>query len=335
MEPAVPAVDIPEQLPILPEVDDDTRWRADLKRTNVKSGVLTAAEKETLRSTVEAYAQSKGFSTDDYSWLIVPGKGQRKKHKNTEGVWKIVAAALPNRTIKSVASAGLRMFHPNARLGAWTAEEDAQLRSLVEERGRQWSEIGAALGRARWSCRDRWREIKLGDSRGKGPWTEEETEKLKAAVEEYQAMKAGGEQGDKGGDGDALDRRIVLDDINWEAISAKVGTRSHIQCLEKWYDQLRPSMVATGDWGAGDDRRMLRALWSLWGCAEYEVPWGEVVKGRTAAQARRRWRLMCKAVPDVRDMEFPDVVDWLVDKYLPHLKDKGTVGEEEAAAAAS
>ena len=40
-----------------------------------------------------------------------------------------------------------------------------------------------------------------------------------------------------------------------------VGTRTNIQCLEKWYSQLSPSMVARGEWGSGDDRRLLRALY--------------------------------------------------------------------------
>lgn len=43
-----------------------------------------------------------------------------------------------------------------------------------------------------------------------------------------------------------------------------VGTRSNVQCLEKWYTQLSPSMVARGEWGSGDDRRLLRALFLRW-----------------------------------------------------------------------
>ena len=40
-----------------------------------------------------------------------------------------------------------------------------------------------------------------------------------------------------------------------------VRTRSNLQCLEKRYDQLSPSMVERGEWGPGDDRRLLRALY--------------------------------------------------------------------------
>jgi hypothetical protein len=44
----------------------------------------------------------------------------------------------------------------------------------------------------------------------------------------------------------------------------EVGTRNNVQCLEKWYTQLSPSMVARGEWGSGDDRRLLRSLYLRW-----------------------------------------------------------------------
>ena len=32
------------------------------------------------------------------------------------------------------------------------------------------------------------------------------------------------------------DKRIVKDDIDWAVVADKVGTRSNIQCLHKWYE---------------------------------------------------------------------------------------------------
>ena len=49
-------------------------------------------------------------------------------------------------------------------------------------------------------------------------------------------------------------------------LAQAVGTRSNVQCLEKWYSQLSPSMVSRGDWGPGDDRRLLRSLYLRCGC---------------------------------------------------------------------
>ena len=42
------------------------------------------------------------------------------------------------------------------------------------------------------------------------------------------------------------DGRIILDDIDWDLISAQHGTRAAAQCLTKWYTQLAPSMVSKG-----------------------------------------------------------------------------------------
>ena len=44
------------------------------------------------------------------------------------------------------------------------------------------------------------------------------------------------------------DGRVLLDDIDWNAIADRVGTRTAKHCLDKWYRQLAPSMVARGAW---------------------------------------------------------------------------------------
>ncbi len=73
--------------------------------------------------------------------------------------------------------------------GKWSKEEDEQLRRLVGEKGSKWKEISTSLGRLPEGCRDRWRELKLGASKQSGRWSEEETEKLRALVNEYLARK--------------------------------------------------------------------------------------------------------------------------------------------------
>ena len=110
----------------------------------------------------------------------------------------------------------------------------------------------------------------------------------------------------------------------------RVGTRNYSQCAEKWYTAVSPSRVQRGDGGAGDDRRLLRALWAAGAAREFQLDWGALVRGRTAAQARRRWRLMVKMVPDARDRELPALLEYIVDKYAPAIRQQA-----EAAAAAA
>ena len=50
------------------------------------------------------------------------------------------------------------------------------------------------------------------------------------------------------------------------------------------YSDISPSMVERGEWGPGDDRRMLRALWRGGWDEEFEVQWGGLVEGRSDTQ---------------------------------------------------
>jgi hypothetical protein len=299
-------------------IDEELRWRARQKQQDIKSGPFSAVEKRAILDSLENSAMSRGLSTTDYSWLI-QGPGNRSDPK-IAGVWKEVAMNpnLQHRTIKSIAATGIRMVHPYARRGPFTSEEDEKLRELVEQKGPKWVEIGAQLKRTREAVRDRWKEIRLGTAKAKGHWKEDEETRLKSAVEEYLKAKTRVQNNSI-----TQDRRIVLDDIDWELISSRVGTRSGPQCLEKWYDQLSPSMVSRGEWGKGDDRRMLKALWSIRPNADYMVKWEDLVKGRTASQTKRRWRLMIKAVSGYREKEFDEILSRLVETYMPHLLHQG------------
>lgn len=77
-----------------------------------------------------------------------------------------------------------------------------------------------------------------------------------------------------------------------------------------------------GDWGIGDDRRLLKALFRGGFSTEWQVDWGALVPQRTAVAARRRWRLMLKSVPDHLEKSLCDIIDELVSTHIPFLKDK-------------
>jgi len=88
--------------------------------------------------------------------------------------------------------------------------------SLVEEHGNDWKKIGVVLERFPLNVRDRWREINADYKHG--PWTPEETERLKRLVEEVM------------GEGDVH----TLTDIQWCGISHRLQTRSRNQCRGHW-----------------------------------------------------------------------------------------------------
>ena len=73
--------------------------------------------------------------------------------------------------------------------GKWSQDEDDQLRQLVGEKGSKWAEISRSLNRLPEGCRDRWRELKLGDAKLTGRWSKEETERLRTLVNAYMSQK--------------------------------------------------------------------------------------------------------------------------------------------------
>ena len=85
-----------------------------------------------------------------------------------------------------------------------------------------------------------------------------------------------------------------------------------------------------GDWGPGDDRRMLKALVQSGAAHEWEVDWGGLVPQRGAQHAKRRWRLMLKCVPEHTEKEFDQILDFLVATYTPDLRSRAA-GESEDA----
>ncbi|KAI8107690.1 hypothetical protein M9435_002718 [Picochlorum sp. BPE23] len=300
-----------------PELYDkrsDQTWKEDLKRTRVKSGLYSKSEEDTLRAAVRQFAIDRNLPLDDFSWVI--STGNKHRSADTKGIWTIVAKSLPQRTIKSVAAAGVRLFHPYANKGAWTEEEDASLRAMVESLGTKWTKIAAAIQRTPEACRFRWREIRLGASKNTGLWTKDEEARLTEAVEKFgKPVKApAGNRGDG-----ASDRRLLLDNINWEAVVAHMKTRSRVQCITKWYLRQGPTMMDRGDWGPGDDKKLLSALWKCGKEIDCDVPWDSLVSGRTASQCKRRWAIMKKRVKNSKDYEFGQLVQKLVELYLPNL----------------
>jgi hypothetical protein len=290
-------------------------WRISMKRLDIKTGSYSVEEREALLSAIKKYAAAHSFDPESFDWLL----GKKHSQVDGRGMWAEIARDLPQRSIKSVAAAALRLFHPYAGKGAFSQSEDEALRGLVQAHGNKWTEFSMVLKRTPDACRLRWRDIKDLDSRQSGRWSEEEEQALSAAVEKY------GNPSQLKGDG--KDRRVLLDNIDWEAVVPHVPTRNRTQCVAKWYLRLAPSMADRGLWGKGDDKKLLKSLWILLqnsrsglGLQELTVPWSELVEGRTGDECRRRWALLKKHVSDAKNKEFVQMVDELVTRHYPKLK---------------
>ena len=97
------------------------------------------------------------------------------------------------RSSRASAVATLDHAHPGYTRpqGKWTKEEEERLRKFVEKSsGRpSWVVIGAQLERNEKAVANKWREIKLGENRTKGRWSEDEKTKLEQLVKESLARQ--------------------------------------------------------------------------------------------------------------------------------------------------
>ena len=156
-------------------------WRSSVKRSDIKTGAWASDEQEKLRMAIRKYALNHDLDPENFEWLL----GKKHSQVDGRGMWTEIANDMPQRSIKAVAAAALRLFHPYAGKGAFTQDEDEALRGLVQAHGNKWTEFSTVLKRTPEACRLRWRDIKDMNTRQSGRWSEEEERTLVAAVEKY------------------------------------------------------------------------------------------------------------------------------------------------------
>ncbi|EOA91102.1 uncharacterized protein SETTUDRAFT_53340, partial [Exserohilum turcica Et28A] len=135
----------------------------------------------------------------------------------------------------------------------WTAQEDELLRAAVhraedQHRPLLWRELAKSVpNRSNKDCRRRWWNC-LANSYIRGPWSEEEDERLIAAVHKY--------------------------GTNWSKIAKDVGFRSSDQCSSHWSQVLNPN-INYCDWSEEEDANLLHEVLT------HGTNWATIVKFHT------------------------------------------------------
>ena len=303
--------------------------------TSQANGKLSADDLDAISAAVESYREHCNLTTFQMNELIQSDA----QMKVAQEMWKSICDEVPLIPRRTVQNTCRRKFHNFEARGAWTEEQDEELRKAYDEHPGKWKLIGETLNRFQEDVRDRWRNyLVCGDTLKKDAWNMEEEEQLRLAVKKcVKAAKKKHRWGDN--QGTVLDEDTLID---WQKVSELMGhTRSRLQSRNKWKKlkdredglsddpdaenpiseswRLEEAAIQARTFSAQEKRTLLRAIRDSGAAREGKIPWQTIRNDFDGHGKRMAWKYCFRQlrahVPGHESMKFKDIVDYLIDVF--------------------
>uniref|UniRef100_A0A8B9IRL7 Transcription termination factor 1 n=1 Tax=Amazona collaria TaxID=241587 RepID=A0A8B9IRL7_9PSIT len=296
----------------------------------VKFGRFSQKENNQLRKNIEEFLEMTGIDSAE-KVLFTSRYPEEKKNINRLKAEYLFCEKLSEgipRPWRLIYYRARKIFDPNNYKGRYTKEEKEKLKKYHALHGNDWKKISEMMSRSNLSVAMKYSEIKSATNYG--PWSKEEIQKLKRAVEEVIRKRMEMENGNSGRE-ILIDREKLYQKLPWSEIETKVGTRYWRQCKQKWVTILTNKLnkgqhLCRGTKGLQAKINLIKRLHELNVEDPNEVNWeelsdiiGDVPKAYVQAKF---YKLKASYVPLWRRKTFSEIIDYLYEKKLPELEEK-------------
>ncbi|NXH11602.1 TTF1 factor, partial [Bucco capensis] len=303
----------------------------------VKFGRFTQKENNQIKKNLEEFLQMTGIDNAEkvlFTSRYPEDKEAIHRLKAEHLFCEKLAEGIP-RPWRLIYYRARKMFDPKNYKGRYTDEEKEKLKKYHALHGNDWMKISEMMSRSNLSVAMKYSEIKSAINYG--PWSKEETQRLKHAVEEVIRKRIATEDAnglsspEKSNQDHLIESEKLYQNLPWTEIEAKVGTRYWRQCKQKWITILTNKMTKgqklyRGTKGLEAKINIIKRLYEMNVEDANEVNWEELSKvigdlPRAYAQARF-YKLKVSCVPFWQKKTFTEIIDYLFEEKLPELEEK-------------